>query len=850
MPIGAGASLLGAAQARILMDLSDLNRATVQTAQAGREIEQNLGVINRGATQAQGGVTALVGGFGRLSGVIGTVGLALGAFGVQSLGRTAVEMTRVSAVTRDMRDQFTFMAGVSEQESERMMQAMRKASKGMISDTELVASANRAMMFQVADSQQDLVQLLEITNALAGTMGITTTQAFDDLVRGIGRLSPLILDNLGLTIDTERAYTEYAAVLGKSADELTQTEQRQAFLNEALKQAQPLMARQAELGQTNADKLQEVQRAAENAQLAMGNAIQDDVIRATETYVWLLERITELLDQMDSDPTRETGPTAPLSEFLFGDLNREYRQVERDLTNYRLLLDRAEEGLARLRADAGTPLFDIGALRRQVDLVRELREEVERLERSQAGIYTALELDRPAFGPRMRPPGALSPLTGDADAGASAGGAGPDLNRLRELQVDFWRDTQQIEEDAQNARRQAVESYEQQVSSVQRSYQTSMLRSEEDFQRSRARQIADHEKAIGQLHAAAAERRVTWDRQLEERIADLRATHNERRTDAETDLAERLADAREEGAARIADIERSIQEDRERALRNHRNSLLDAASRLDARAVAQEMRRFRVENEERERAAARQLAQTQQDQQERIEQEQAAFDKRWAREARDLQKRIDQEREAHAERLAEAAAADAKRLEQMKADFEERLAQDDEERQIWLDRQREDHESQLAELARNHDSRMIQINRQETDRLEALKDSFEDQLSEFGYHNDDWRDEQAEHQRKATRLFNDMWDDWEWKMNRVWESVNENVPPWVVSPGQPLVYAPGNAPETNSYWPQPSTTNNSSAVTVQEGAIQIQVPNSVDPQTLAALLVELLGEVAGEQSPY
>jgi hypothetical protein len=62
-------------------------------------------------------------------------------------------------------------------------------------------------------------------------MGISATQAFNDIVTGLGRMSPLILDNLGITVDLEATMKRYAETLGKTSDALTDTERKQALVN-------------------------------------------------------------------------------------------------------------------------------------------------------------------------------------------------------------------------------------------------------------------------------------------------------------------------------------------------------------------------------------------------------------------------------------------------------------------------------------------------------------------------------------------------------------------------------------------------------------------------------------------
>jgi hypothetical protein len=52
----------------------------------------------------------------------------------------------------------------------------------------------------------------------------------------LGRGSALILDNLGIVIDLEEAYESYAAQMGKTANQLTDVEKKQAMVNRVMRE--------------------------------------------------------------------------------------------------------------------------------------------------------------------------------------------------------------------------------------------------------------------------------------------------------------------------------------------------------------------------------------------------------------------------------------------------------------------------------------------------------------------------------------------------------------------------------------------------------------------------------------
>lgn len=110
---------------------------------------------------------------------------------------------------------------------------LREVSRDQVSNAQLIESSSQALLLGIP--AEKIADLLEIARASAIATGSSVAQAFDDITTGIGRASPLILDNLGITLKLGAAYEAMASQVGKSADELTSSEQKQAILNEVLR---------------------------------------------------------------------------------------------------------------------------------------------------------------------------------------------------------------------------------------------------------------------------------------------------------------------------------------------------------------------------------------------------------------------------------------------------------------------------------------------------------------------------------------------------------------------------------------------------------------------------------------
>ena len=196
-----------------------------------KKVQTDLGGLDKAAGTAAGGIGALA----KVAGVAGLV-----ALGIQA-AQAAVELAQLGNQSIAMRASFEQMAGGAENAAT-ILQSLTEASRGTISQYDLMLTANRAMLLGVADSAEEMSQLMEIAAVRGRAMGLSTTQAFNDIVTGLGRESKLILDNLGILVDLEGAHASYAASIGKTAAELTDVERKQALVNQVIESSAGLLA--------------------------------------------------------------------------------------------------------------------------------------------------------------------------------------------------------------------------------------------------------------------------------------------------------------------------------------------------------------------------------------------------------------------------------------------------------------------------------------------------------------------------------------------------------------------------------------------------------------------------------
>ena len=120
--------------------------------------------------------------------------------------------------------------------------AMGTLAKGLQEATKNALTLEEAMratsMITSAGLDPSMVQQFgEAAQKAAVALGRNTQDSLERFTRGVTKLEPELLDELGLFVRVDEASEEYARQLGKTASQLTSFEKRQAFANATLDQA-------------------------------------------------------------------------------------------------------------------------------------------------------------------------------------------------------------------------------------------------------------------------------------------------------------------------------------------------------------------------------------------------------------------------------------------------------------------------------------------------------------------------------------------------------------------------------------------------------------------------------------
>uniref|UniRef100_A0A6M3L5L2 Putative tail protein n=1 Tax=viral metagenome TaxID=1070528 RepID=A0A6M3L5L2_9ZZZZ len=220
------------------------------------------------------------------------VGAAIAAFKTLERGiKIAIDAAKLSAEFNQINKAFGNMATRAGSDADKVLASLKKMSSGTINSLDLVRSASKAALFGLP--LQDLDKLMAIARASATATGQSIGKMFDDIVTGIARGSPMILDNLGLTLKIGEATDAYAKSIGKTSEELTAEERKMATLNATLEAGTKIMDNLGDAATevTDLQKWDQMTAAVTDLKIELGLVLTDIMRPLIEATTTLFTRI-------------------------------------------------------------------------------------------------------------------------------------------------------------------------------------------------------------------------------------------------------------------------------------------------------------------------------------------------------------------------------------------------------------------------------------------------------------------------------------------------------------------------------------------------------------------------------
>ncbi len=203
-----------------------------------------------------------------------------------------------------------------------------KALNGTADRMTIMTQANNAMLLGIADSEEQMAEMFDVAQRLAEAVGQDATFGIESLVTGLGRQSKLMLDNLGIMVDTNKAYEDYAEELGKTVEQLTDAEKKQGFVNAAMEQGKELVDGLGEETDTTARKLDRFTTSITDFKEAVGEAlISSGVIDGLTGMANLISGVVEKVKELRGETVEYSEDEKIILAFMTDELSL-YNQLE------------------------------------------------------------------------------------------------------------------------------------------------------------------------------------------------------------------------------------------------------------------------------------------------------------------------------------------------------------------------------------------------------------------------------------------------------------------------------------------------------------------------------------------
>jgi len=190
-----------------------IHQANLSSAKGFSKMNQSIG----------GGSSGLVGAYATLAANVFAATAAFNAL-------------RSAAQVATLVEGFTFLADTAGRTSTVISRNIQGITNNALSMEQAMRTSAIAITSGFSTTQ--LERLVTVGKNASIALGRNLGDSIDRLIRGVAKLEPEILDELGILVRVDTASRKYAAGLGKVASELTDFEKRQAFLNATIEQGE------------------------------------------------------------------------------------------------------------------------------------------------------------------------------------------------------------------------------------------------------------------------------------------------------------------------------------------------------------------------------------------------------------------------------------------------------------------------------------------------------------------------------------------------------------------------------------------------------------------------------------
>ena len=251
------------------------------------DISKFMKSIDTASSKASG----LTNQFSKVGGAVVKGGLIAGAATIGIAGAAIVSFTKDAIPLEGVRNAFNGMTDDMEGGSAKILSAMKKGSNGMVSQADLMETYNNAALGVSTTFANELPDAMGYLSKIALATGQDVNKMQADYVTGIARMSPKILDNMGIQVDMNKANEDYAKLVGKTVGALTAEEKQMALNNQVL-----------DLFEQKTKDMPDATGTAIEAQAQFTASLQDTKDMIGTAFLPAIEKIQIMFGDLLSDP--------------------------------------------------------------------------------------------------------------------------------------------------------------------------------------------------------------------------------------------------------------------------------------------------------------------------------------------------------------------------------------------------------------------------------------------------------------------------------------------------------------------------------------------------------------------
>jgi len=176
----------------------------------------------------------------------------------------------------------------------------------------MVAGTSDTLGRTMVENADDLLRIAKAANKLNPTLG-DTAFLYNSLATGIKRSSPLILDNLGLTIKVGEANQKYADSIGKTVEQLTAEDKQMALLFGTLEAGDRLIEQAGDNVKAYGDEFFQLETDLKN----LTNQLKMDTYPVFKDFLGLVVDAIDTFKELH-DGLKDIGGPGGVSALFFG----------------------------------------------------------------------------------------------------------------------------------------------------------------------------------------------------------------------------------------------------------------------------------------------------------------------------------------------------------------------------------------------------------------------------------------------------------------------------------------------------------------------------------------------------